>query len=97
MKYDIPGKDEITLREHIEQANKVVVDPDLPDYAEHLVEWFWTLRDASGSNGFGFNPINYSLIESWVKMTGEIITPAEIEVIVAMDVVFREEMARRDT
>lgn len=64
-----------------------------PRNLEYLWAWFIELRAASGSNGFGPNPVSHTEIASWAMLRRLPISPWEVGVIRRLDAAFREECA----
>lgn len=65
-----------------------VPEIEIPDGAEHLVDWFWTL---SATRQQGFNgplPVGFSEIQAWINLTGEIVTREEVEILRLMDAAY---------
>ncbi len=62
-----------------------VPEPETPDGAEHLIEWFWTLSASRQQGMSGPLPISFSEIQAWSSLTGEIVTREEVAILRAMD------------
>lgn len=62
--------------------------PDLPE--EYTFAWnaFHELNGSRGSNGFGVNPITYLEIDAYVRLTGKVLLPYEINAINVIDACF---------
>lgn len=93
----MPRKDGHRLREHLEQAAKQGAslegfpkEEPLPESVTHLWGWFWEL-DAGRQEA---NPLAYSEIESWMRLTGAVAGPWEVATIKAMDTVRMTESRR---
>lgn len=85
-------KDNATLREHLTVAwNATGIKPEqldyeeLPENVQYLWSWFLDLHSFRGSNGFGANPIDPSLIRDWCWLTGVILEPFEVRAIRVLD------------
>jgi hypothetical protein len=81
MAYNASG----VLPEELESA------PVLPDLAVHVWKWFLELsrgRDA----GFAANPLKYSEIEAWCRLSGTRLEPWEIRAICRLDMAYFEGM-----
>ena len=57
----------------------------LPAGCELLVELYWQLRRAAGSNGMGHAAISFSEIAAWQSLSGVALTPAELDLLTDMD------------
>lgn len=62
--------------------------PDFPE--EYTFAWssFFDLNNCRGSNGFGVNPISFSEIEAYTRLTGKVLLPYEINAINIIDSCF---------
>ena len=92
-----------TLRDHLEQVEKSTggrvrppeLDlPDLPDPVAHVWEWFADLHRARGSNGFGPNPLTYSEMAAWARLTGADPGPWEVALLKHLDGVYLDIQAK---
>lgn len=63
--------------------------PEIPLELTYLWGWFQELSATRGSNGFGPNPISYTEIGTWARLTGTIIQPMEVRLIMTLDGLFR--------
>lgn len=66
--------------------------PPLPPTCIHLYRWFTELSVARGGNGFGPNPLRYVDIAAWSELTGTLIRPGEVRVLLRLDQVYLTEM-----
>jgi hypothetical protein len=59
--------------------------PDFPE--EYTFAWssFFDLNSSRGSNGFGSNPISYSEIDAYTRLTRKVLLPYEIAAIQILD------------
>lgn len=87
-------KNGVSIRDHLTQAGRPPDDPAPPEGAEHVLRWFWAL-DSARSCGFAPNPISFSEIEAWAKLTGADPLPWEVRAIKAMDMAYLNELAKR--
>lgn len=53
-------------------------------------EFFNELQTGRTSNGFGPNPLSFSEIESWARLTGRKVAPWEVRAIKQVDAVYLE-------
>lgn len=61
----------------------------MPPELTYLWGWFQELSATRGSNGFGPNPITYTEIGAWSRLTGRLIRPTEVRLIMTLDGLFR--------
>lgn len=62
--------------------------PDIPPALEHLWAWFWQLRTANPSAGFGPAPLSFGEMDAWQRVTGNQLEPWQVDVLLAMDAAF---------
>jgi hypothetical protein len=70
--------------------------PDIPAALSHIWEWFCELSGARSGNGGGPNPIAYTEIEAWARVTGRLIAPRDVHGIMALDSAFFAQLAEQD-
>jgi len=70
--------------------------PDIPAALAHLWEWFSELHGSRAGNGGGPNPIAFTEIEAWSRLTGRLIQPRDVHAIMALDSAFFTELAEQD-
>jgi hypothetical protein len=75
------ANDEQALEEALKDLNAYPIPTEL----QYLYGWFCDLSAQRGSNGYGPNPLNSSVIRDWAAMSGHNINPWEFETIRAMD------------
>jgi len=51
-------------------------------------EDFLELHSARGSNGFGANPISYTEIDAWTRLSGYVLSPQDVKIIKLLDRVY---------
>jgi len=61
--------------------------------AFHVWAWFCDLHSARTSNGYGWNPLSYSEITAWGKLTGERVRRHEVKLLRQLDLLFLAEAA----
>jgi hypothetical protein len=67
--------------------------PDAPVVSlEYVLSWFWHLSNRRAPGFDGVAPISYTEIGSWTALTRTIVTPSEIELLVAMDNAYLEQI-----
>lgn len=62
--------------------------PDIPPALEHLWAWFWQLRTANPSAGFGPAPLSFGEMDAWQRVTGNRLEPWHVDTLLAMDAAF---------
>ena len=86
--------DGCTLREHLEslarqRARAGLPPPEgladfvCPPAAEYVWQWYCEISRRRGGNGFSANPISYTDVESWARLTRT--TPSGLDVEWIMD------------
>lgn len=70
--------------------------PDIPAALAHVWEWFCELHGSRSGNGGGPNPIAFTEIEAWARVTGRLIQPRDVQAIMALDSAFFTELAEQD-
>lgn len=70
-------------------AAKALVAPPFPEAMDYLWEWFLEL-DRTRTSGFtGPDPLTYPIIESWARLMDRAPSPADVELLLQMDLVMR--------
>lgn len=67
--------------------------PPLPREMRYLWRTFLSLHRARGSNGWGANPIAWSEIDAFCRLTGTALDPWEVDAVRAVDEAFIESSA----
>lgn len=62
--------------------------PDIPPALEHLWAWFWQLRTANPSAGFGPAPLSFGEMDAWQRVTGNRLEPWHVDTLLAIDAAF---------
>lgn len=62
----------------------------MPDELRYLYNWARELYGRSGVGMGGMNPLAYSTLESWGRLTGRRPSPLEVEALLALDSVLRD-------
>lgn len=62
---------------------------------ELIWQYYIELSNARTSNGYSANPLSYSEIESWNKLTNSHVTPQEVKVIKRLDIVYLNHQAEK--
>ena len=97
-KLNLPDKDGITQREHLEQVERQIgrrpeaLEPptDFPMLLSHVWSAFCSLSNSRASGFSGPSPITYTEIQSWKEATQTPLDPWEVEAIKRIDVVYME-------
>jgi len=69
---------------------KALIPPNFPDEIAYLWEDFLQLSTHRSSTFGGAPPLLFSEIESWSKVTGKTLSPFELDVILALDNLWKE-------
>lgn len=69
---------------------------DIPMGAEYLMDWFWSISASRGCSHAGPEPISPAMIKAWSEYSGDIVNRDEAAVIVAMDIAYRDAVAREN-
>ena len=87
--------DGLSLRDHLESVERQTgITPDqlkplpFPEALEYIWRDFLELNDARTSNGYTLNPISYSELDAWNRLTNKQATTQDIGVIKMLDTVF---------
>lgn len=71
--------------------------PPLPPAMNYLWSVFLRLANRRSSNGFGANPIPWTEIEAFSRLTRTRLTPWEVEIVEMLDNLYRIEQSRTGT
>ena len=93
---DGEGKPQGSLRDQLNSVYRqtgvlpieLVEEPQIPECLDYVWQWFIELNRTRSSNGFSMNPISYSEIDSWARVTGTPINPFEVQLIKDLDTLF---------
>lgn len=94
--FDMKGKDGSTKRDHLKivanATGKVPVElqyqPELPESAAYVWDWFLDLNSGRTASMAGLNAISYLEIQAWADITGEQLARWEVVAIKALDRAF---------
>ena len=64
------------------------INGGIPPALEHLWAWFWQLRTANPSAGFGPAPLSFGEMDAWQRVTGNRLEPWHVDTLLAMDAAF---------
>ena len=70
--------------------------PSLPHGTAHIWNTFCRLDAKRRSNGFGPEPISYSEIEAYLRVTGESLDPWEVKALAELDDQYIEAAAKKE-
>jgi len=84
-----------SLRDDYEVRGLEPPESEIPDVASHIWEWFWRLSSCRSSGMNSPNPISFLEIDSFSRITGNIIRPEEVEAICTMDSAYLEALNKR--
>jgi hypothetical protein len=59
--------------------------PDFPQELEYVWSYFLSLNEGRGATQVGAAPLTYSDIKAWAELTGNILTPFEVDCIKRLD------------
>ena len=89
------GETKAEFFERFGQSDKIPPEPTMPDVGVHLWEWFVSLSSRQ-LPGMDVTPITWAELLAWTELRQIDIRPEEIDVMLALDVAYREAMANRD-
>lgn len=82
-----------TRREYNERFGVFTPEPEIPPEFAHFFEWFWEISKLVDRNGQGYcRPISAQDYKAWQELTGEIVEPADYDILQAMDAAYVNEM-----
>lgn len=90
-----PAKDGTPERVHVEalakrgnaRAQSMLIGPPLPDTLAYLWNWALELHGRSGVGMHGLNPLTYTTIADWARLTRRHPGPLEVEALIRLDAV----------
>jgi hypothetical protein len=95
--------DGATLREHLMKAcRQTKIWPDeyreapCPPCMALVWNWFQDLSARRTGNGYGPNPLSFTEIDTWARLSGITLTPFELQAIVALDAHYLRHRAEQD-
>jgi len=79
-----------TLADHFaavahQRGVPVTKPPSIPDGGQHIWRAFREISRARGGNGFGPNPLAWTEIDAWARLTGTLLEPWEVRAIREID------------
>ena len=98
------GDGGVSRRDHLKQVqawSELEPPVEFPELLSHVWVSFIELHNARASGGMGPSSITYEAIESWMRVTGSILLPWEVEAIKRLDMTWlkvnREARPNSDT
>lgn len=88
VRYQFKGKDGITRTEHNARFGKSHLTPEppeIPDSAAHILSWFWQLNATRKSGMSGVDPIGYTEIGEWARLTRNDPSVEEVSILLDLD------------
>jgi hypothetical protein len=81
------GKDIVSKREMYERfgRDELIQEPEVPEEGESLWTAFWGLNRRRPQGMNAPQPLTYSEIDAWSRLTGEILLREEIAILTYMD------------
>lgn len=76
-------------------AHKTPPEPDVPACVEHVLDTFWHLNSQRRSGFNGAEAIGWSEIAAWCDLMDMQLVFEELQMIVALDSAYRDEIAIR--
>lgn len=70
--------------------------PPIPAALQHIWDWFCELSAARSGNGGGPNPIAFTEIDAWSRLTGRLLAPRDVQALMLLDQAFFTELAEQD-
>lgn len=61
--------------------------PEMPEALRYLYDWARDLHGRSGIGPHGLNPLTYTTIADWSRLTGTTVYPHEVQALLALDAV----------
>jgi hypothetical protein len=93
-RYDsIADKNGDTRRERNEAFEVESPEPEIPDEAAHIWDWYWDIRRSQAPGMSGPVPISNQEFRAWLDLTGNIVTRDELDILKNMDVRFCGDVA----
>lgn len=101
-KWNSPGvadglrKENETLAEFYERFGKgseVPSPPEVPEFCNYLMNWFWRLSKRRQPSQGGISPITFADVGWFKELLGVPITPAEVGILLDMDDAYRKGLA----
>ena len=71
--------------------------PPFPEALRYLWNAFRRLSARRGGNGFGLSPLGWSEIAAFMRVTGTLLAPWEIEIVELLDGIYLRAMGDRET
>lgn len=95
LELDRPEKDGQSQRAHLEAAasqseaaRQALAGPGCPEALRYVWDWFLELNAGRTGSGFGPNPLAWSEVEAWARLSRLRLTGFERDALRALDAVF---------
>lgn len=62
-----------------------VPEPDYPAVVSHVMQWFWELSSRRQYGASGPCPLTFTEIKAWLELTGTLIDPREVKMLLELD------------
>ncbi len=87
-----PRKDGSRLIDHLEATGgdwqEAFPPPDPPAAASDIWDWYWELRAAAPSGMNGPNPVSWTELEAWSRLTARPLSRRQLHLLRLLDVAF---------
>lgn len=89
------GEDNESRRERAKRFEMAhtIREPEIPAGGHHIWGWFWRLSNMRGASDAGPCPLTVDATEAFARVTGERIAREEIDVLLDMDIEYRNAIA----
>jgi hypothetical protein len=96
VRYHTPDDDGVTRAERNAEFDMADLTPQIepPEDGFHIWGWFWDLSACRSGGMNGPNPISYTELEAWARMTCTVLEPEEVDALRSMDRAFMQAYAR---
>lgn len=84
-----------SLRDDYEIRGLEPPEPEIPEVASYLWDWFWRLSSCRSYGMSSSNPISFLEIAAFSSVTRNIVRPEDAEVISAMDSAYLSAFGKR--
>lgn len=90
---DENGETRVERNARFGQEDKTPEEPELPSYMDHLIGFFWGIGGQRLNGMNGSEPLQWSDIEAWSRLTRTPLLPEEVDILIAMDRAYRQAVA----
>ena len=93
VRYDFRRSNGETRRDYNARFNQPSPDILIPPEYDHFFAWFWDISNMIDRNGDGYcRPIAPGDYKAWLELSGEIVEPADYDILRAMDKAYVAQM-----